>query len=50
MENRRAINAYASVGFKPVGVMRKDELGRDGEWRDSLLMDLLVEEQPELAP
>ena len=49
-ENRRAIKAYASVGFKPVGVMRKDELGRDGRWRDSLLMDLLVEETPELAP
>lgn len=50
VDNERAIKAYASVGFKPVGVTRKSELGRDGEWRDNLLMDLLVEEQPELAP
>jgi aminoglycoside 6'-N-acetyltransferase len=48
--NERAIRAYASVGFEPVGVTRKSELGRDGEWRDNLLMDLLVEERPELAP
>jgi aminoglycoside 6'-N-acetyltransferase len=48
--NGRAIKAYGSVGFKPVGVTRKSELGRDGQWRDGLLMDLLVEEHPELAP
>jgi aminoglycoside 6'-N-acetyltransferase len=42
--NERAIKAYAAVGFKPVGVMRKAELLRDGEWHDGLLMDLLIEE------
>lgn len=42
--NERAIRAYAAVGFRPVGVMRRYELGADGEWRDGLLMDLLAEE------
>jgi aminoglycoside 6'-N-acetyltransferase len=41
--NERAIKAYAAVGFKPVGVMRKAELV-DGEWTDGLLMDLLIDE------
>jgi len=44
--NRRAIGAYGSVGFRPVGVLRRHERGPDGTWRDSLLMDLLVEELP----
>jgi aminoglycoside 6'-N-acetyltransferase len=44
MLNARAISAYEAVGFKPVGVMRKAELGRDGQWHDGLLMDLLIEE------
>jgi aminoglycoside 6'-N-acetyltransferase len=44
MLNDRAIKAYKSVGFKPVGVLRRYELGRDGEWHDGLLMDLLIEE------
>jgi aminoglycoside 6'-N-acetyltransferase len=44
MQNERAISAYESVGFRPVGVMRRAELGRDGEWQDGLLMDLLIEE------
>ncbi len=42
--NARAIAAYEKVGFKPVGVMRRYELGPDGQWRDALLMDLLAEE------
>ena len=41
--NERAIRAYAAVGFRPVGVMRRAELV-DGEWTDGLLMDLLIEE------
>ena len=43
MLNDRAIKAYESVGFKPVGIMRKAEL-HGGEWTDALLMDLLIEE------
>src|SRR5919107_908645 len=35
--NERAVRAYASVGFRPVGVMRAHERGPDGRWRDSLL-------------
>jgi aminoglycoside 6'-N-acetyltransferase len=42
--NERAIAAYRKVGFRPVGVMRRYELGPDGIWRDALLMDLLPEE------
>ena len=42
--NERAIRAYESVGFKPVGVMRQYERGPDGVFHDGLLMDLLPEE------
>jgi aminoglycoside 6'-N-acetyltransferase len=44
-ENHRAIGAYERVGFKPVGVMRRYELGADGQWRDGLLMDLLLPDE-----
>ena len=42
--NSRAIACYKKVGFKPVGILRKYELGLDGTWHDGLLMDLLAEE------
>lgn len=42
--NERAIGAYAAVGFRAVGVMRRYERGADGRWHDNLLMDLLREE------
>ena len=42
--NERAVRAYAAVGFRPVGVMRRYERGADGRWHDNLLMDLLAEE------
>jgi aminoglycoside 6'-N-acetyltransferase len=42
--NEAAIRCYASVGFKPVGVLREAERGPDGGWRDGLLMDLLARE------
>ena len=32
--NERAISAYARLGFKPVGVMRRYERHADGEWHD----------------
>lgn len=44
VENERAIRAYEKVGFRRVGVMRQYERGRDGIWRDGLLMDLLADE------
>ena len=44
MANERAIRSYAAVGFRPVGVMRDYERGRDGRWHDNLLMDLLARE------
>lgn len=43
-DNHRAIRAYAGVGFRPVGVMRRYERGFDGRWHDNLLMDMLAEE------
>jgi len=43
-ENERAIQAYAAVGFRPVGTMRRYERWRDGSWHDGLLMDLLADE------
>jgi aminoglycoside 6'-N-acetyltransferase len=42
--NEVAIAAYRAVGFKPVGVMRRYQRDRFGEWQDGLLMDLLADE------
>jgi aminoglycoside 6'-N-acetyltransferase len=44
LANERAIRTYERVGFKRVGVMRRYERGRDGEWHDGLLLDLLPED------
>jgi aminoglycoside 6'-N-acetyltransferase len=41
-ENDAAIAAYERVGFRRVGVMRRYER-RDGEFRDGLLMELVVQ-------
>ena len=41
--NARAIAAYAKVGFRPVGVMRRYQRLADGTWVDALLMDLLAD-------
>ena len=43
-DNARAIAAYTRIGFKPVGILRRYDRGRDGVLRDGLLMDLLAEE------
>lgn len=43
-DNVAAIRAYEKVGFRPVGVMRRYELGPDGIFHDGLLMDLIAEE------
>lgn len=42
--NARAIRSYEKVGFKPVGIMRRYERGKDGTYHDGLLMDLLAED------
>jgi len=42
--NEAAIACYRKVGFRPVGVMRKYQRDRLGEWQDGLLLDLLAEE------
>ena len=39
--NEQAIRSYTGVGFRPVGVLRQYERGRDGRFHDGLLMDLL---------
>jgi aminoglycoside 6'-N-acetyltransferase len=43
-DNEVAIGSYAAVGFKPVGILRESDRGRDGVWHDALLMDLLARE------
>jgi aminoglycoside 6'-N-acetyltransferase len=43
-DNSRAIAAYAKLGFRPVGIMRRYQRMADGRWVDALLMDLLAEE------
>ena len=42
--NTAAIRAYTKVGFRPVGVMRRNWRDPDGVWQDCLLLDLLAEE------
>ena len=42
--NGRAIACYAKLGFRPVGVLRRNEMGADGTYHDTLLMDLLSED------
>jgi aminoglycoside 6'-N-acetyltransferase len=44
LENENAVRAYAAVGFKPVGVLRRYEWAPEGGWRDGLLMDLLADD------
>ena len=44
VENERAIACYRKAGFRPVGVMRNYERGADGNFHDSLLMDMLATE------
>jgi aminoglycoside 6'-N-acetyltransferase len=42
-DNARAIAAYAKVGFRPVGRLRRYQRLPDGRWIDGLLMELLAE-------
>jgi aminoglycoside 6'-N-acetyltransferase len=44
--NQTAIRFYASLGFRPVGVMRCYERGSDGSWHDGLLMEYLADSDP----
>lgn len=44
VDNAAAIRAYAKVGFRPVGRLRRYQRMADGSWADGLLMDLLAEE------
>lgn len=42
VSNAAAIRSYASIGFRPVGILRQAERDPGGGWRDALLMDLLA--------
>jgi aminoglycoside 6'-N-acetyltransferase len=42
--NARAIRCYEKIGFRPVGVLRQNEMAADGTFRDTLLMDLVAGE------
>jgi aminoglycoside 6'-N-acetyltransferase len=46
LANVAAVRCYEKVGFKRVGVLRRYERAPEGEWRDGLLMELLVGEEP----
>jgi aminoglycoside 6'-N-acetyltransferase len=43
VDNEIAIRSYTKVGFAPVGTMRNYWRDGDGQWRDSLLMELIIE-------
>lgn len=43
-DNARAIRCYEAAGFRPVGTLRRYWRDPGGEWRDGLLMDLVVED------
>lgn len=45
-DNLAAIACYSSVGFEPVGVMRRYERQADGKWADGLLMEMLDSDRP----
>jgi len=49
VDNTRAVRAYAKVGFRPVGVLRRYEILPGGGFRDGLLMEVLAEEIVEPA-
>ena len=42
--NERAIACYRKIGYRPVGILRQNELGADGTFHDTLLMDLVADE------
>lgn len=43
-DNAAAIRAYAKLGFRPVGTLRRAQRSPEGVWRDTLLMEMLAEE------
>lgn len=43
-DNERAVRAYTSLGFRPVGTLRAYQRMPDGTWADGLLMELLAAE------
>ena len=43
-ENIRAIRCYEKIGFRRVGVLRRNERSPDGGYRDTMLMDLVADE------
>jgi aminoglycoside 6'-N-acetyltransferase len=49
-DNTRAIAAYAKVGFRLVGRLRRYQLMGDGTWADALLMEMLAGELVRSGP
>ncbi|HEX2382835.1 MAG TPA: GNAT family protein [Acidimicrobiales bacterium] len=48
--NVRAIRCYEKLGYRPVGILRQNELGADGTFHDTWLMDLVAEDLVLEAP
>ncbi len=46
-DNVAAVECYAGVGFRPVGIMRSYERQADGTWADGLLMEMLADDRQE---
>jgi aminoglycoside 6'-N-acetyltransferase len=44
LDNDHAIRCFEAVGFERVGVLRRYWRDSDGNWRDGLLLDLLVDD------
>ena len=43
VENAAAIRSYEKAGFRTVGTLRRSYKHESGEWRDELLMELVVD-------
>ena len=43
-DNGRAIAAYAKIGFRPIGRLRRYQRTADWSWIDGFLMEMLAEE------
>ncbi|QGG93776.1 GNAT family N-acetyltransferase [Actinomarinicola tropica] len=44
VENERAIAVFTSLGFRPVGTLRRYERHADGTWGDNMLLELIADE------
>jgi aminoglycoside 6'-N-acetyltransferase len=46
VENLAAVRCYEKLGFERVGIMHKCDRAPDGRWRDGVLLELVVDNEP----